>query len=290
LASALGVATLGYIFVSTQGALGFRGLLTDRVAASPVAAPSTQVEVSGAATTPTRSVTTTPTSRPAAATLTPTQPPTPTEAPTSTPVPSPTPAPPTATPVPLLASEAFEETFGSNDRRWPNNPQSTAWLGDGGYRLAARQPSQFVALRAPGSDRLSDVRVTGVFRKLGGPAGGGYGLILRDQSPARLDGVAQTGKFYVFEVGDRGEVGVWRRDGDTWVDILPWTPSPAVQSGGAPNELVAQARGSQLDFFVNGIQVASGQDAALSDGGVGVFVGGDGNDVLLNRFAVQPLS
>jgi hypothetical protein len=149
---------------------------------------------------------------------------------------------------------------------------------------------QFVAVRAPVSGSFRDIRVTGTFRKVGGPPGGGYGLILRDQSPAPLDGITQMGRYYVFEVGDRDGVGIWRREGDRWIDILPWTPSTAVNGQGGTNVLVAEARGARLDFFVNDKLVASGEDAALAEGEVGVFTGGDGNDVLLTRFAVQPLS
>jgi hypothetical protein len=184
----------------------------------------------------------------------------------------------------------FEETFASNERRWPDDPNSTVWLASGGYRLSPRRIGQFVALRAPLSGTLRDVRVTAVFRKVAGPPGGGYGVILRDQSPALLDGITQTGRFYVFEVGDRDGIGIWRREGDQWIDILPWTPSTAVRGQDGTNELVAEAHGTRLDFFVNGALVASGEDAALAEGGVGVFTGGDGNDVLLTRFAVQPLS
>jgi len=115
-------------------------------------------------------------------------------------------------------------------------------------------------------------------------------LILRDQSQAPLDGLAQTGRYYLFEVGDRGEVGIWRRDGDRWIDILPWSPSAAVNSSDLANELLAEAVGTRLDFFVNGIQVASQQDTILAEGSVGVFAGGDGNDVLVTRFGVQLLA
>ena len=55
----------------------------------------------------------------------------------------------------------------------------------------ARGSDALRAVRAPVSGSFRDVRVSGEFRKLGGPPGGGYGLILRDQSPAPLDGITQ---------------------------------------------------------------------------------------------------
>jgi hypothetical protein len=154
-------------------------------------------------------------------------------------------------------------------------------------RLATSQAGQFVAVSIPGAQDLGDTVVTGSFHKVGGPAGGGYGLILRDQNPADRDGHNQLGRYYVFEVGDRGEVGVWLRDGDRWVDLLTWTPSDAVKPGLASNELTVTAAGDHMSFVVNGIPVASQTDTTLRRGGAGVFVGGDGNEVALDRIAVS---
>jgi LPXTG-site transpeptidase (sortase) family protein len=103
-----------------------------------------------------------------------------------------------------------------------------------------------------------------------------------------LDGRYQGGAYYVLEVGDRGEVGIWRRDGDRWIEVLPWTPSDAVLAGVGPtNELKVTVSGERLTFMVNGVQVASPVDVTLPDGGVGVFVGGDGNEVVVETFIVQ---
>jgi hypothetical protein len=42
-----------------------------------------------------------------------------------------------------------------------------------------------------------------------------------------------------------------------------------------------------MSFVVNGIPVASQTDTTLRRGGAGVFVGGDGNEVALDRIAVS---
>jgi hypothetical protein len=181
----------------------------------------------------------------------------------------------------------FEDAFADNSRRWPSGPGGPATLVNGSYRLAPRQAGQFTAVAAPIVDLSPDVIVNAVFRKLGGPAGGGYGIILRDQSAGGLDGLKQDGQYYVLEAGDNGEVGIWRRDGNRWIDLLPWQPNAAVRPGSATNELIAQAVGSRLSLTVNGTTVATRTDDALTGGGVGVFVGGDGNDVSLDRFRVQ---
>jgi hypothetical protein len=130
--------------------------------------------------------------------------------------------------------------------------------------------------------------VSATFRKLSGtPAGGGFGIILRDQGPAPLDGTNQGGQYYVLEVGDKGEVGIWRRDANQWVDVLPWQHADAVHSGTATNELTVSAIGTQLSLSVNGTQVVTQTDTNLSSGRVGLLAGGDGNQVAVDHFTVQ---
>jgi len=169
---------------------------------------------------------------------------------------------------------------------WLDNPPYARW-SDGAYRFQARQATHFVAVSAPLDRPLGDVVVSATFRKTGGPPGGGYGLVIRDQGPAPLDGVNQEGSYYVVEAGDQGDIGVWRRDGDHWIDLVPWAHSDSVRPGGSPNDLTVRAIGDTLTFMVNEAQVASVQDDTLATGGVGVFVGGDYNEVGLDRFVVQ---
>jgi hypothetical protein len=169
---------------------------------------------------------------------------------------------------------------------WLDNPTVAAW-SDGAYRLQARQPARFVAIGAPVNQSLSDVVVSATFRKTGGPPGGGYGLIVRDLGPDPRDGVNQTLNAFVLEAGDLGEFGIWRRDGDRWVDLVAWTRSAAVRMGGSPNDLTVRAVGNRLTFTINGTQVGSVEDGAPMAGGAGVFVGGDYNDVALDRFSIE---
>jgi hypothetical protein len=201
---------------------------------------------------------------------------------------------PAALPLPppdrrLTALTLLTEDFASNRAGWPDDPRATAWLDAGAYRLVARHPGQFVAIPAPVDEALRDVRLTGTFRKVGGPPGGGYGLILRARGPWARPGFDQGVRFYVLGVGDRGEVGIWRREEGHWVDLLPWTPSDAVRPGTAPNEVTALAVGARLALEVNGTRVATVDEHELDVGAVGVFVGGDFNEVALERLTVEAL-
>jgi hypothetical protein len=181
----------------------------------------------------------------------------------------------------------LDERFTTNDANWPSSPQGLSQFANGSYRIGTRQIGQGAAIGAPLANVPADVQITADFRKVGGPDGGGYGIIVRDQQSGVRDGSSQDGQYYVLEVGDKGEVGIWRRDGDHWVDLLPWQPSDAVKPGTTANELTVRAVGNNLSLSVNGTEVATRTDSTLANGQVGVFVGGDGNQVALSRFTVQ---
>jgi hypothetical protein len=117
--------------------------------------------------------------------------------------------------------------------------------------------------------------------------GGGYGFILHDQGPGPRDGVNQNGRYYAVEIGDKGQIGIWRRDGDRWTDILPWTDASAVKPGEATNQLEIRASGDRMTVSVNGTDVQTVSDGALPFGGAGLFVGGDQNQVLVQDLTIQ---
>ena len=186
-----------------------------------------------------------------------------------------------------FARVLLDERFAINERGWPDDPQGPAVLSSGAYRVTTSQPGLFVALAAPLTDVVQDVLVGATFHKLGGPAGGGFGLIVRDQGPPPRDGINQSGRYYVLEVGDKGEFGMWRREDDRWVDLVPWQASSAVRPGTATNEIAVKAIGDQLTLVVNGTEVASYTETTLPAGRLGLFVGGDQNQVAVEHFWVQ---
>jgi hypothetical protein len=211
----------------------------------------------------------------------------PTAQPTAAPKPTlePTPAP-TAPPTPV-ARTVLAARFAEQPQGWPNTPGGKAWFANGNYELMARDPGSFVAIEAPLDRTAGDVVLSGRFRKRGGPPGGGYGFVVRNQG-SHLDGENQQGKYVVLEVGDRGDVGVWQRDETRWIDIMPWTHSDAVKQGTEPNDVLVATDGPRLRFVVNGTEVANmTYDALPAGGGVGVFVGGDLNEVSLESLNVD---
>ena len=196
-----------------------------------------------------------------------------------------TPVPTAAAPQAASGRTLLDERFTGNDNGWPTNAQ--AQIASGAYRITPLRAGQFVAVGAPIKNLPADLVVSATFRKLGGPAGGGYGIIVRDQQGTARDGANQDGRYYVLEVGDKGEVGIWRRDADHWVDLLPWQHSDAVKTGSASNELTVRAIGNTLSLSVNGTEVATRTDGTFTGGSVGAFVGGDGNVVSLDHYLIQ---
>jgi len=205
----------------------------------------------------------------------------------------PTPVPVTRTraqtPIPSGPSVLFGERFVSPLPNWPNNPNGTAWFGSDGFRLFARQSGRFVAVGVPLSQTLSSAVLTARFHKVGGPGGGGYGLIVRDQgSSAERDGRNQAGQYMVLEVGDRGDAGIWQRNEARWIDVMPWTHTDAVHLDQESNALVVTVRGNALRFEVNGRVLADlTYDGVQPRGGVGIFVGGDLNEVVLDSLRIE---
>jgi hypothetical protein len=273
----LALAALGIVVLAVV-LLVVRPALTSEPAQKPSAAPEPIAK---------------PTSLPAPTEQLASAPTAPASLPTVPPTPTPLSRPPTPTLAPQPAAIAGSAGSALIDVRFVSGPVGN-WLDndfaawrDGAYRLQAKQTARFVAVGAPIDRMLRDVVVSATFRKTGGPPGGGYGVIVRDVGPEPRDGINQQANAYVFETGDLGEFGIWRRDGDHWIDIVPWTRSNVVRPGGSPNELTVRAIGDRLTLLVNGTEVASVQDDTLPAGGVGVFVGGDHNEVALDHFAVQ---
>jgi hypothetical protein len=214
------------------------------------------------------------------------------ELPTAVPLlPAPLPAqrarPPTPTAV--LPQVVFGEPLLRPLPNWPNKPDGTAWFGADGFHLFARESGRFVAVGVPTAQPLSSAVLTARFHKVGGPAGGGYGLIVRDQgSTTERDGRNQAGKYMVVEVGDRGDAGIWQRNDARWIDVMPWTHSDAVNLDRGSNALVVTIRDSVLRFEVNGQVLADLiYDGIPSRGGVGIFVGGDLNEVVLDSLRIE---
>jgi hypothetical protein len=118
------------------------------------------------------------------------------------------------------------------------------------------------------------------------PPGGGFGVILRDSGPGPRDGLSQSGRYLVVEVGDEGTYGIWERQQDHWDEVVPWTPAAAIKPG--TNELTVRAIGPHVQVSINGSTITS-VDVDLTQGSLGLFAGGDGNEIAVEAFHLQAI-
>ncbi len=90
-------------------------------------------------------------------------------------------------------------------------------------------------------------------------------------TPLPLDSENRWYSYYNFQYSGDGYYSVWKRvDGGSVTSLQGWTYSPAINEGLAWNTLRVVASGSNLSFYINGIQVWSGTDTSLTTGRVGV--------------------
>ena len=71
-----------------------------------------------------------------------------------------------------------------------------------------------------------------------------------------------------------------------------WIPTDAVRQGEATNRLEVVAQGTSLDFRVNDLTVLQVEDAALTEGRVGVYAGAftEGDVVVaFDNLDIEPL-
>ena len=173
-------------------------------------------------------------------------------------------------------------------RRLAQTPPYATW-SDGAYRLQAREVASYVAIAAPNDPVPPNVLVSATLRKTGGPPGGGYGLIVRNQSP---------------EVPRRQQPGA---STPTSPKLATWASSA---SGGArattgstscpgrarrPYARAARQRVHRPHQWPAPVSIdhqrrPKWRGSTMTSSpmvAVGVFAGGDNNEVALDRFTVQ---
>lgn len=189
----------------------------------------------------------------------------------------------TSTSPPPSALTSYVTTFEQPLPSWPNDPRGSAWFSPGAYHLFARDAGRYIAAAVPMASAIADATLEAQFQKVRGANGGGYGFVVRSAWPDE--------NFVVAELSDDGYVGIWQRDAERWVDILPWTPTSAALPSAQPNTVGLLVRRTTLQMSVNGQAVAHVTASAMApSGGVGIFTGGDQSEVVVRSLRVDPLA
>lgn len=113
-----------------------------------------------------------------------------------------------------------------------------------------------------------------------GPEDQAYGIVARADLAMR--------NFYLFLIAANGQYTIDKAVNGKLTALMSWTPLSAINVKGS-NRLGISARGSSLEFFINGQSVRRITDSTIAAGYVGVSVEHDGLDVGYSRLRVWQL-
>jgi hypothetical protein len=148
---------------------------------------------------------------------------------------------------------------------WQAESDATAEVGvqDGVLRVYVAVPNQ-LAWAVAGRD-ARDFHLTVEAAQVGGPDDNEYGVLvrMRDHSNFYCFSISGDGYFLVskFVEGQREVVGPF------------WTPAEAIHQGEATNVLEVIGEGADLQFVVNGEELARVDDVQFAHGDLGLYAG-----------------
>ena len=165
------------------------------------------------------------------------------------------------TPTPAL-NVLLRQDYANPDPAWPTNEneQEQRGLAEGRFYLIARQPQSLLSQVVPG--RYDNVVIEVEAGQTDGPAGGAYGLILRQRD---------SSNFYYVGLTSQGSYSFARLVSGQWQEIIPWTPAEAILKVGYLNRLRVEAQGKQFKVIVNGQVLAAVEDGTFDTGTVALF-------------------
>lgn len=178
-------------------------------------------------------------------------------------------------------SVLFQDDFAQPVTGWDRfmAAEGTIDYDAGGYRLLVNSPD--TNFWSTPHKNFADTRLEVDAGKLGGPDENRIGLICR-----------YTGTdYYFFMITSDGFYGIGIFSGEKAVLLGEGElkSSSTIKTGLAVNHLRADCAGDALTFYVNGLKVASAQDATLKAGDVGLMAGTfsqPGVDVIFDNFVV----
>ncbi|MDW8064334.1 MAG: hypothetical protein RMK32_01720 [Anaerolineae bacterium] len=158
----------------------------------------------------------------------------------------------------------------------PVEARLNAQVENGYLSLSLKPPGMVGWALSPFAFRDGQVEVEGTLLK--GPFSTDYGLILH----------ADRGRFYRFVISADGHYAVFFYDRSSWRNLVDWATHPAIRTGRTTNHLRVRSTGSEMIFWVNGVEIARlARDPNVESGRVGVSIGtmaGGNAQVAFDRF------
>jgi hypothetical protein len=179
----------------------------------------------------------------------------------------------TSTPVPTATpneTRFFQDPLTSNQNGWAAD--SHCFFQNSAYHIR----DGYLCYAPIGT--LADLSVSVDVQQVSGPDNWFYGIVLRR---------ASKGNYYVFDIDSRGKWLFGKVVNNTYSDILPYRPDPAIKTGlNVRNTLLVRTKGTHFDFYVNGTKVGETDDATFASGKCGVH--GDSHlEAAFNNFIVN---
>lgn len=169
---------------------------------------------------------------------------------------------------PVILTDAFDSVIYS----WPIDTSEddlaiiTRSIDSGTYNWTMDAKQDVVAwVYYPDAGNVSDFYLAADMVIVQAPADAEVGFVLR------FSETSSNSYFYTFRISNSGEYSFDIYQAGDWSDLIPSTPSPAIQVG-ASNRVEVVAEGSHFIFFINGNFLAEFFDDSLSVGKVALAV------------------
>ncbi len=183
-----------------------------------------------------------------------------------------------------LGTILFQDDFARTDSGWDHLLVTEGVMDyySGGYRILvnAAQTNFWATPRR----NFTNARIEVETGKMAGPDENRIGLLCRYSNDSYYFFIMTSDGFYGIGIYQNGEARLLGQSA--------LAESTSINQGLAINHLRADCVGDTLTFYINGVQVAQTQDAALSSGDVGILAGAFdqlGADILFDDFIVlQP--
>jgi len=186
--------------------------------------------------------------------------------PAATPVATSVPSAPAVTPTRTLRPVVFSDDFSDTGSGWDQGVDEDSEWGyrDGEYRILVTKPKWVVWLKPGTSYDIANLALSVEAHSVAGTDDNEYGVIFR-----YVDG----DNFYMFTISSDGQYHMQMQLNNEWVTLKPWTKSNLIHQGQATNLIRIEARGTELQCYVNGELLTIVDDATFTSGNVGLVVG-----------------
>ncbi len=176
--------------------------------------------------------------------------------------------------VSALNPEIYSNSLTGDVSGWPSREGCVP--GSDGYHVKAD-----VSCFAP-TDDISDFDLTVTAKAVGTDKSQPYGVTFRSKQPAN----DQIGDTYVFLIANDGSWALAKVIGGNATSLgQSTTADPTIHQDGSANTIEVHAKGTSLTVKVNGTQIVSKDDSALSKGLIGLQ-GFDGGEALFTNIKI----